>query len=92
MQLFSKLFWFTAIAGSLSSILLFLGLLWFLGARSGELDALCKHGKGECSWEALPHLYYAACTAQVAGTLLLFGLAYIIGRGFMKPAATDAAS
>lgn len=92
MQRFSRLFWFTAIAGSLSSLLVFRAALRFFTTQAAEMDALCRQGKPGCSWEGLPHLYHVACTAHVAGTLLSFGLAYIIGRGFIKPAATDAAA
>jgi hypothetical protein len=56
------------------------------------MAALCRQAKPECSWESLQYLYHVACTAHVTGTLLSFGLAYIIGRGFIKPPATDAAA
>jgi hypothetical protein len=92
MRYCSKLFWFTAIVGSLSSVLSFLAALRFFNARSDAMDALCRQGKAGCSWESLQHLYHAACTAHVMGTLLSFGLAYIIGRGFIKPAPADAAA
>jgi membrane associated rhomboid family serine protease len=92
MKRFSRLFWFTAIAGALSSLLFFLAALRFFAAQAHQMDALCRQGKPECSWESLQHLYHVACTAHVGGTLLSFGLAYIIGRGFIKPAATSAAA
>ena len=92
MQRFSKLFWFTAIAGALSSLLFFLATLRFFTAQALQMAARCRQAKPECSWESLQHLYHVACTAHVTGTLLSFGLAYIIGRGFIKPPATDAAA
>ena len=92
MQRFSRLFWFTAIAGTLSSLLFFLAALRSFTTQADGMDALCRQGKPECSLESLQHLYHVACTAHVTGTLLSFGLAYIIGRGFIKPAATDAAA
>lgn len=87
----SKLFWFTAIAGSLSSLLVFRAALNFFTARSDEMDTLCRQAKPGCSWESLLDVYHAACAAHVIGTLLSFGLAYIIGRSFIKPVTTGAA-
>jgi hypothetical protein len=92
MQRFSRLFWFTVFAGTLSALLFFRVALRFFTTQSSEMDALCRQGKPECSQESLQHLYHVACTAHVGGTLLSFGLAYIIGRSFIRPAATDAAA
>ncbi|MGB6687961.1 MAG: hypothetical protein WBE76_08975 [Terracidiphilus sp.] len=94
MKRFSKLFWFTLFAGGLSSLLLTCAALSFFVTKSGEMVALCRHGKDGCaSAEALQHLYRTASIVQVCGTLLLFGLAYNIGRRLIRPApaaATDA--
>jgi cytochrome bd-type quinol oxidase subunit 2 len=90
MRRFSRLFWFTVFAGSLSSPVIFGAALRIFTAHMNGMDALCRQGKPDCSWESVRHLYYVACTAHVTGTLASFGLAYIIGRSFIKPAATDA--
>ena len=83
----SRLFWFTALAGGLSSLLLTGAVLGFFIAQTGEMTALSRQGKEGCvSAESLQHLYPSACLIQVAGTLLLFGLAHRIGRGLTRPA------
>jgi hypothetical protein len=92
MQRFSKLFWFTAIVGTVSSGLSFLAALRFLSSQANEMVALCGQGKAECSWQSLPHLCHVVCRAYVMGTLLSFGLAYIMGRSLLKPAPADAAA
>jgi hypothetical protein len=56
MQRLSKLFWFTALAGSLSSLLLTCAALRFFTAQTGEMEALCRQGKPFGSWESLQHL------------------------------------
>jgi hypothetical protein len=93
MQRFSKRFWFTLFAGGFSSLLLTCTMLWFITAQSGEMVALCRHGKEGCaSRESLHHLFRMASMTQAGGTLLVFGLAYKLGRRLLRPAppaATD---
>jgi hypothetical protein len=80
MRRFSRQFWFTVCAGGLSSVLLTCAVLWFFTSRSAEMVALCRRGKDGCAgWESLQYLFRIASIAQVGGTMLLFGLAYIIG-------------
>jgi hypothetical protein len=80
MRRFSRQFWFTVRAGGLSSVLLTCAVLWFFTSRSAEMVALCNRGTDGCAgWESLHHLFRIASMAQVGGTILLFGLAYIIG-------------
>ena len=91
MRRFSRLFWFTTLAGGVSSLLLTCAVLWFFTAQSDATLVLCRQGKPGCGTsELLQHLYRAACAVQAGGTILLFGLAYRLGRAFIKPAAAAA--
>jgi hypothetical protein len=88
MQRLSKRFWFTALVGSLSSLLLTWAVVWFFAVQSREMIALCRLGKDWCaSRETLGHLFHMVAIAQAGGTILLFGLAYNVGRRLLRPAA-----
>lgn len=87
MKRFSRLFWFTVLAGTVSSVLLSCAALWFVKSHAAEMVAVCRPGKDGCaSWESLQHLFRVAFIAQASGTLLSFGLVYHMGRRFIPPA------
>jgi len=87
MRRFSKLFMFTALGGSLGSLLPLCAALLFFSNQSQRLVALCGRGLPGCaSPESLGSLFSIAATALVAGTIGSFCLAYAIGRRITSPA------
>lgn len=91
MKRFSKLFWFTAIAGISCSTLLSHVLVGHLATQLHDMVTLCAPRNDVCSVDAIDRAFRTFCLMAVAGNVVLFWLAYAIGRGFIKPAATDAA-
>jgi hypothetical protein len=87
MKRFSRHFWVTVFAGGLSSLLFTLAVVWFFNSKSKEMVALCRLGRVGCaSRESLEYSFRVAYLAQAGGTLLLFVLAYHIGRMLTSPA------
>jgi hypothetical protein len=86
MKRFSGIFWFTVIAGTLSSVLLSGELLSLLSTRLDRMTALCGRGIDACSSESMQDAFRLFCIAELAGNLSLFWAAHLIGRSFIKPA------
>lgn len=85
MKRFSRLFWFTVIAGTLSSVLLSGELLFLLSTRLDTMNALCGQGKHACGSQSFQNVFQLFCIAELAGTVSLFWAAHLIGRSFIKP-------
>ena len=90
MQPLSRLFWFTAIAGTLASALLSYALVAHLTTQLQEMVAVCTPRRDSCGWQAIDGAFQAFCLTAVAGNALVFWLAYKIGSGLIEPTVTDA--
>ena len=93
MPRFSKLFWFTITAGTLSSVLFYFVLMQIFEARHEAMLALIRTGSDASDWQALPRLFHLIVAAILIGTPLLFWLAYRLAPARMKspaPAADNA--
>jgi hypothetical protein len=91
---FSRPFWFAALAAAVFSALLSYTLLWLLKGHLNDMIALCTARNDTCSVASIDRAFQAFCMTEVAATLLLFWLAYKIGRSFIKavpPTVADAA-
>ena len=86
MQRFSRLFWFTVLAGTLSAALFSYGLLSCLGAHLNEMTTLCTARNDSCSAESIDRAFHLFFVTEMAGTLLLFWFAHRIGLRFIQPA------
>jgi hypothetical protein len=91
LQRFSRLFWFTVAAGILASALLNHALVGHLKVHLHDMVTLCSPQNDSCGSEAIDRVFQVFCLMAVTGNALVFWLAYRIGRGFIKPAARDAA-
>lgn len=90
MRRFSKCFWFTVLAGTLSSALFYYALLRIFTAQSDSMLALIRAGSNAADLQALPRLYHVTVAAIVIGTPLLFWLAYRFAPARMKAPASAA--
>jgi hypothetical protein len=90
MQRFSRVFWVTVLASTLSSGLLDHASVGHLAAQLHDMVAQCTPRNDSCSSGAIDRAFQAFCLVTVAGNALVFWLAIKIGRRFCKPAATDA--
>ena len=91
MQRFSRLFWFTVLAGTLASALLSHALVRHLTAQLHDMVTLCTPRNDSCGWQAIDRAFQVFCLMAGAANALVFWLAYRIGRGFIKPTVTVAA-
>ena len=86
MRRFSRLFWFTILAGTLSSALLSCALVSRLTARLNEMVTRCTAKNFTCSTESIDRAFQVFCLAEAAAILLLFWTAHRIGIRLIKPA------
>jgi len=94
-RLFSRPFWFAALAAVIFSALLSYTLLWLLKGQLNDAVTLCTAQNTTCSLsEAIGRVSQMFCASEIAGALFVFWLACKIGRSFAKPApqtVTDSA-
>lgn len=92
-QRFSKLFWFTVLAGTLASALFSAALVSFLSMRLNGMLAFCTLATAkDCpSSDTFDRWLHAFIAAELAGTFLLFWTASKIGRKRFSPALTSSA-
>jgi len=84
MKRFSRLFWFTVIAGAATAALLSCGLVWHLAVQTSDWLALCTKGEVSCP-ESIDRAFLVFCMMVAAGNILMFRLAYLLGRRWIKP-------
>jgi hypothetical protein len=90
MHRFSGVFWFTVVAGAVSSGLLSHALVSHLVTQLQGMVTLCTPGNDTCGGAPIDGAFRAFCLMVPAGNAAAFWVASRIGAMLIEPAAADA--
>ena len=87
MKRFSKLFYFTVIAGGILGAIYAGGVVLLLKAEAGAVNAQCSVAKEDCTEKCFHQILPLFSIAELFGVVAILFVTYAAGKKFIKAAS-----